>query len=377
MTFLFGLSQFLGSLRRSRSTAHTGCSLVFILSAIAYMVLGAGWLSTSVYAADLDPNDRIVYIEDGQLCKDFHLPTYEWLPKNREPIGALLAIHGLTLHGKQYEVVCKAFAASGFYTCAFDMRGFGRCYADKEHSFCIPGDCKKHVDYEKTYADVVKLATAVKQRYPDKPLYAMGESLGTSLCLKLAAKHPQLVDGLILSSPTVKINPLMFVHPKVIFACTFGYFMEPRFQANTDAFVKNLVSNDQDVVNEMVNDPLCRKGLEIKELLRTDRFVLKTLSYARKIKHNEPVLVIQGSEDKCMVPSAITKLARAIPSSDQTLRWLHAHGHILLETDYLRPATVDAITTWLYQHNAEHAQRAKKIEDDLAKLGAKPCNESL
>jgi acylglycerol lipase len=358
-----------GGLRSKRSW-------ILILLAISAICLGLDNQIQSAYAADLDPNDRIAYVEDGPISKEVGLPTYEWLPKDSQPIGSLLAIHGLTLHGKRFAVVCKAFATFGFYACSFDMRGFGRCYADKQHTFCAPSDCKKHVNYGKSYAEVVKLATLIKKRYPDKPLYVMGESLGTCLCVKLAAEHPQLVDGLILSSPTVKLNPLIFVHPKVIAASTFGYFTEPRFQASTDAFVKHLVSNDPDIVNEMLADPLCRKGLNFRELFKTDSFVSKTLFYAHKIGGNEPVLMIQGSEDKCMVPRAITELAASIPSSDQTLRWLHAHGHILLETAYLRPATIDAIVTWLYQHNAEHVQRAKSIEADLLKLGAKPCNDS-
>ncbi len=362
---------------RSVNAAYAGRALILILSVVACLFVGSAWTASSASNDEPDPNDRIVYVEDGQPSKELRLPTYEWFPKDTQPIGSLLAIHGLTLHGKKFEVVCKAFAASGFYTCAFDMRGFGRCYADKEHSFCDPHDCKKHVNFVKTYAEVVKLAAYIKQRNPDKPLYALGESLGTSLCIKLAANHPDLVDGLILSSPAVKLNPLMFVHPKVIVASTFGYFTVPRFQANTDAFVKNLVSNDSDIVNEMLSDPLCRKGLNARELYKTDTFVAKTLSYARKLQHNEPVLVLQGSEDRCMVPSGITELARSIPSSDQTLRWLHAHGHILLETAYLRPATVDAIATWLYQHNAEHVKRAKLIETNLLKLGAKQCDGSL
>ncbi len=350
--------------------------IVLLVVSLSTFLFGLNVIAPIAQAAEADPNDKIVYVEDGQPSKELHLPTYEWYPKGRQPIGSLLAIHGLTLHGKLYNVVCKAFAASGFYTCTFDMRGFGRCYADKQHSFCLKDDCKRHVNYVKTYDEVVRLAASIKKRYPNVPLYAMGESLGTSVCLELASEHPELVDGLILSSPTVQINPLMYLHPKVVIASTFGYFTEPRFQANTDAFVKNLVSNDKDIVDELLNDPLCRKGLDIQELLRTDAYVGKTLSYARKIRLDQPVLVLQGSEDKCMVPSAITKLARAIPSSDQTLRWLHAHGHILLETEYLRPATIDAISAWLYQHDAEHLQRMKAIEADLSKLGAKPCTDA-
>src|SRR5271167_2762021 len=90
-------------------------------------------------AADADPalSEHVVYVEDGPLSKELHLPICEWYPENSAPSALLLAIHGLTLHGKRYDVLGRAFALEGFYTCAPDMRGFGRCYTDTEHKFCV------------------------------------------------------------------------------------------------------------------------------------------------------------------------------------------------------------------------------------------------
>jgi alpha-beta hydrolase superfamily lysophospholipase len=257
------------------------------------------------------------------------------------------------------------------------MRGFGRCYTDDKHSFCIGTDCKKKIDYERSFADIVDMVTRIRKKFPAVPLFAVGESLGTCLCIKLAAEHPELVDGLILSGPAVKVNPLMFVHPKVIAAGTVGYFMHPRFQVNTDAFVKYLVSNDESVVGELLADPLCRKGLSFHELMMTKRFVSKTLANAKQIKHDTPILVIQGSEDRCMVPVAVTQLARSIPSSDQTLRWLHLHGHLLLETAYLKASTMEAVTEWMEQHEPGHKQIVKETMEELVQLGAKHSDDDL
>ena len=156
-----------------------------------------------------DPNQRVQYLEDGPLSKELHLPLYEWYPKDKEPNGVVVAIHGLTLHGKRYEVLGRAFAAEGFYACAFDMRGFGRCYTDSEHKFAG----KQKTDPEKSYLDLVALTTRLRQKFPKTAIFVMGESLGTTYCIKLAAEHHELVDGLLLSGPTVQVNPLMFLHP--------------------------------------------------------------------------------------------------------------------------------------------------------------------
>jgi alpha-beta hydrolase superfamily lysophospholipase len=327
--------------------------------------------STSVRAQEREPDLNITAVEDGAISKAFHLPSYEWFPADKPPVGLILAVHGLTLHAKRYEVLCKAFAAAGFYACACDMRGFGRCYTDDQHKFCVGNDCKRKVDFQKSYLDLVDVATRLKKDHPGLPLFALGESMGTSLCIKLAADHPELVDGLILSGPTVKVHPLMFFHPSNILAGGIAIFIDPKFNVNMKGFVNNLVSNDPNIVKEMLDDPLCRKSLTIADLLKTAKFAKSTLRNAQRIKENEHILVIQDSQDLCMVPHAVTALSKRIHSSDQTIRWLHAHGHLLLETAYLKPATVEALSNWVEQHDAAHEAFAKSIQNEILQFGAK------
>jgi alpha-beta hydrolase superfamily lysophospholipase len=324
---------------------------------------------TSFQSVTID--EQIVSVVDGPLSDALHLPLRQFYPKNRAPVGIVLAVHGLTLHGGLYDVVGKVLAVDGFHFCAPDMRGFGRCYYDDKHKYCVGNDCKNEVDYEKTFDDLVELMKKLRQEHPGVPLFLMGESLGTAVCIRLAAEHPEMVSGLILSGPTVKVHPLMFLHPEVIAAGTVGYMTSPRFQVSMDAFVKNLISNDPDVVEEILADPLCRKSLTIKELLATKRIVNRTLHFARMIKPHESVLIVQGSEDKCLIPKAVTRLTRRVRSDDQTLRWLHAHGHLLLETAFLRPATVNSVYAWLVQQGEGKIEYCVTTLDMLRRLGNK------
>lgn len=318
----------------------------------------------------------ITAVEDGPFSKELMVPTYEWFPTDAAPVAAVLAVHGLTLHGGRYSVIGKAFAAGGFYCCAPDLRGFGRCH-DLDHKYCVGTDCKRKINLEKSYQELIELAKKIKQKYPGIPLYVLGESLGTSFIIRLAAEHPDLAQGLIMSGPTVVINPLMFIHPGNVVAGGYAIFIHPKFKMTTKPFVESLVSNDQNIIDEMLDDPLCRKYLTIGDLLQTHKFVGKTLRYAKLMKPNEPVLIVQGSEDRCMVPHAVTKLSEQIQSDDQTVRWLHAHGHILFETAYLRPATIDAVEGWLERHDGQREEKALFTQSELKKLGAKIEPEKL
>lgn len=203
----------------------------------------------------------------------------------------------------------------------------------------------------------------------------MAESLGTTMANRLAAANPELVSGLLLSGPTVKVNPLMVLHPDNMLAASWALLIHPRFNMSTSSFVKNLVSNDPAIVEELLTDPLCRKGLTIAELLKTRKFVKKTLDNASQIKVGLPILVIQGSEDKCMVPHAVTKLMGNVRSSDQTARWLYGHGHLLLETAYLRPATLDSIDVWIREQSPAHAQEMTAIKQEILQVGGKATSD--
>jgi acylglycerol lipase len=341
---------------------------------ILTLVLALFLFTSGIVWADNDHRDRYTFVQDGEISKQVHLPTYEWLTKKVPPDGMVLAIHGLTLHGLRYDIVARAFAADNpigsYYVLAPDMRGFGR-NRNKDHTFCQGKDCKRKVDYTKTVDDMSTIAKLMREKYPGAPLYLMGESLGSSMCLAVAAKHPELVDGLVLSAPAERVNPLMYKDPRIIASGLFAVFIDPKFNMGLNTFMKNLVSNDPNVVKEMMDDPLVPKKMTLAELLKTDHFIARTNKFAKNVKTDLPVLILQGSEDKCVVPDSVAKLAERIPSSDQTMRWMHAHGHLLLETTFLRAATVDAITDWFDSHTPAHKQELGKVRDDIKALGGK------
>jgi len=320
---------------------------------------------------------RYKFVQDDEISKQVHLPTYEWYPTKLPPDAMVLAIHGLTLHGKRYEVLGRVFAAENalgsVYVVAPDMRGFGR-NRNGEHKFCEGKDCKKKVHYDKSVDDMCKIAKIMKEKFPGVPLYLMGESLGATVCLAVAAKSPDLVDGLVLAGAAENVNPMMFDQPMIIASGLFAFFIDPKFNMRLGVFMKQLVSNDPEICKEMMEDPLVPKKLTLAELIQTNSFVGRTNKFAKQVKVNLPVLMLQGSEDKCVVPQAVASLAQHIRSSDQTMRWLHSYGHLLLETEYVRPGTIDAITDWFRARTAMHKEEMQAMQTDLQALGGKTSN---
>lgn len=314
---------------------------------------------------------RYEFVEDGEPTTKLHIPCYEWFPPGRKPTCLVLAIHGLTLHGRRYELLGKVAATGGYYFVAPDMRGYGKCRFDKSDKYCSGKDCRHKIDYEKSTEDLAAVGAYMKQLFPGVPLLIVGESLGATMALKLAGEHPELADGIILSSPAAKVHPLMYVYPDNIIEGAAAVLLRPKGEVKLNAFMRKLVSCNPKVGQELIDDPLVAKELTIGELLTSDSFVHKTLKYARQVKEGTPVLILAASKDHCVRPDAVTQITQNIKSANQTIRWLDHLDHLLLESDFIRAATVDSLTDWSDDQAEDRQKELAEIHKLMLELGDK------
>jgi acylglycerol lipase len=311
---------------------------------------------------------KYTYTEDGDYTKALGFPTYEWMPATGTPKAIVLAVHGLTLHGRRFRVLARTLAVNGIGFVSLDMRGFGRCHFGDTKPFSTPTEDRTAVDNNKSYLDVVALAQAIKQKYPDLRLMVMGESLGCSFAVRLAAEHPELANAIMLSAPAAKINPDMYAgHGQVVKG--IAAVVRPSHEINMSSFFADLVSKRSDVQNEMIDDPFIRKKLTIHALLDTDEFVKKTEHWGKLTSAKLPVLILQGSIDGCVSAKHVTDLMNAMPSDDQSLAWRGNFGHLQLETQFMRAATIDAVADWLQNHSAAQKLKLGDLEQSIVGLG--------
>src|SRR5262249_35456709 len=159
-----------------------------------------------------------------------------------------LAVHGVAMHGKCYAQFGRELASRDYLVIATDLHGYGR-YMDSNHRYCDKTECKEKTNYDRSFEDLSALATELKKTYPSVPLIAVGESLGGALVIRLAAANPDMIDGLILSSPALRhhsfIDPYMVANASLCMA-------NMRHQLDLTPFVKRYSSDDPRIVEEVL-----------------------------------------------------------------------------------------------------------------------------
>lgn len=125
--------------------------------------------------------------DDGAL-----LPFMEWHPRGK-PKAVVLALHGFGDYSNAFDRMADALAAEGIVTYAYDQRGFG----------VSPGRGRWH-GAARLARDAALAIGALKQQYPDVPVFLLGHSMGGGVAMIAAARYPAMpADGLILVAPAV------------------------------------------------------------------------------------------------------------------------------------------------------------------------------
>ena len=283
-------------------------------------------------------------------------PIYMWQDDTKKPRGLVVAIHGLSMHGGVYDALARDFASQGFIVFAPDLRGYGR-WQKTGHR----GSAK--IDYDKSYKDCKEIVKSARAHYPNLPLFCLGESLGAGLAMHVAVDCPDQVDGLILSSPALQrrafVGPVMSEIP--------GFLTRPMRKIDLKPYIKKYSSEDPQIVEATLNDPLVTKKLTAWELATSFHYIRPNLDYARRIPANMPVLVIQGTDDRILRTSAVNKLLARTKCTDQTVCWFNDRGHVLLETSFLKKDTLHAVDNWLLDHVGAQTTQVSITQSDATK----------
>ncbi|MBY0356824.1 MAG: lysophospholipase [Candidatus Obscuribacterales bacterium] len=285
------------------------------------------------------------------ISTELGIPIYSWASRRQaDPKAIIVALHGATLHARSYSAISRQLSELDYAVFATDMRGFGSWYKGHDD----PKDPSRRILYRPSESDLKALLAKLRQLYPSKPIFLMGESVGANMAVRLVANNPDSADGMILSSPGIKQR--FFVGPTVV-AQVLTIMFKPRTQLSIEPFLRSRVSENPQIADERISDPLARNRMNIGELVKTRWFNKESLRFLPMIPEHMPVLVLEGTKDKLFEPKDIEKVMDQLSSHDKTLHWLKNKGHIHLETVYLEPEVVKVVSDWLADKTVQLAKR--------------------
>jgi acylglycerol lipase len=252
--------------------------------------------------------------------------TREW--EAPEPRATVALLHGLAEHSGRYEHVGSRLAAAGYSVFTADLRGHGR-------SEGFPGEVSGLADWlEDTEAIVVRAREAAAGR----PVFAFGHSLGALIAGAYVARHPDAVDGLILSGIAVLAGTALLAS----MADPEGQGIPPTAISRDPKVVQAYVDDElvfADRVSPEANAASLEAAIEVNQA--GDRLAL-------------PVLLIHGSDDAIADVEGTRDLYDSLASKDKQLIVYDGLFHeVMNEPEQDR--VLEDVVGWLDRHTATAA----------------------
>jgi acylglycerol lipase len=263
------------------------------------------------------------------------LPLRVWLPQG-SPQAVVLALHGLADYSNAFALPAPELTAQGIAVYAYDQRGFG---ATPQRGRWVG---------EKVMADdAILAASLLRQRYPDLPLYLLGESMGGAVAILAATDQGAApVDGVILAAPAVWGRQKMNVFERV------GLWLIgqlPSMQVSQRSVPYRVHPSDNiPMLQALGADPLVMKRT------RTDMVTglvdLMSTALARAPRLTVPTLVLYGETDEIVPRDAMAEFVARLPAGARRNQHiaLYGKGYHMLLRDLQAPTVLADIGAWVH-----------------------------
>jgi len=247
--------------------------------------------------------------ESSFLSSDGQTQLYcrEYLPDG-EAAGIVQLVHGLAEHIGRYDAFASFLADNGYIVVAHDQLGHGKSAADRESL----GFFSESGGWDKAVTDIRRLHDKTVSRFPGKPYFLLGHSMGSFLARTYMIRFRDGLDGAVFSGTGQKNGALM-TGEKLLIAMearrygrqikserlnklAFGSYNDKIDAARTSF---DWLCRDDAVVDRYIEDPLCgfipSNGL-MYDIMSGMEYISKPRNVAR-MKKTLPVLFVSGDCD--------------------------------------------------------------------------------
>ena len=272
---------------------------------------------------------RVSVLEEFVESRDHQrLFVRSWRPDHDVRV-ALAIVHGFNSHSACYERFAIDMAIRGIAVYALDLRGRGKS----------PGtrfDVRRFAEF---IDDADTLLSTVRERYPSRPVFVLGQGVGGVVACLHALAGKQHLAGLICAG--IALEPS--VHAAFLQGVKAVAALAPRLPLLR---LKHAwFSRDTHIVARMNADPFImgerQSARTIAEMLRANDLLRAAVSQL-----SLPLLVLHGSADEVTLPSGSEYLHEHASSRDKTLQIFEGYYHDLIN-DQGHQLVVERICQWI------------------------------
>jgi acylglycerol lipase len=287
--------------------------------------------------------------DDAIVARDgTRLPLRRWDAEGT-PRAVIVALHGMSDHSGAFDMPAKVWTKMGITTLAYDQRGFGR----SDTAGLWAGS-------EAMRADLNDAIAAARVRYPNLPVFALGESMGGAVVLtalagaETSADAPiSKADGIILVGPAVWARGDM---PLTYRAALFlGAHLLPGMILSNNAagrVVTITPSDNVPMLRALGRDPLFQKKTRTDTLFGLVNLMDEARTAPDAIKTAPPILFLYGANDQVIpakpTQAVIAALGAKAPKIPFEVK-RYEHGWHMLLRDLEGETVARDVAGWIFK----------------------------
>ncbi|MDQ2070045.1 alpha/beta fold hydrolase [Natronospira bacteriovora] len=278
-------------------------------------------------------NDAVFVAADG-----YRMPVTVWHAEG-EVEAVVLALHGFNDFRQSHTALGEYLSARGVTVLAYDQRGFG----GTEQRGIWPGT-------ERLVDDAVLALTLLRARYPQTPLYLLGESMGGAVALlALADDDRPALAGTVLMAPAVWARETQPWYQRM--GLWLGLRLTPGMRVSAD-WVAVEPTDDPEWADYWDEHPLVIHRVRVDALDGLTELMSDALATWPAV--TDPLLVLYGGEDEVIPAEAICEMIRHHPDADDPQRRFafYPDGWHFLARDSRAGETKADIQAWLADSEA-------------------------
>ncbi len=251
-----------------------------------------------------------------------------WLPDVSMDVLVVM-VHGIGEHSGCYDGWANKLVAQSAGVLTFDLRGHGRSSGIRGHA-----SMKNITD------DLRAIIKDMRKKFPDIPIVLLGHSMGGHIVLSYAIEKNVMVQGIIASSPWLKlVNP---PSPWLVKVGKCASHLLPWFTVNTGIKAEQL-AQDGIGVKSTKTDPLLHKKISLK--LFSDLWTNSETILRNKHRLNVPLLLMHGTADPLTSYQASKSFAQNAGEYTTYKQWRGMHHDLL--NDACSEVVFQYVTKWL------------------------------